>query len=112
VANDFLDNYMNNFHDNPFEADGSLHNLRVMRNLMLNSASHAYCNQPTLSGPDLLDPQHRLSPAARLDARRTDGRRLPQQRHPVGDVGAGQQQHALAQQPVHGRELDAASCSR
>jgi len=51
VANDFMDNYMNNFHDNPFEADGSLHNLRVMRNLMLNSASHAFCNQPTLSGP-------------------------------------------------------------
>ncbi len=51
VANDFYNNYMNNFHDNPFEADGSLHNLRVMRNLMTNSASHAYCNQPTLGGP-------------------------------------------------------------
>jgi len=42
---------MNNFHDNPFEADGSLHNVRFMRNLMLNSASHAWCNQPVLGGP-------------------------------------------------------------
>jgi hypothetical protein len=51
VAMDFYNNYLNNFHDNPFEMDGSLHNMRVMRNLMLNSASHAYCNQPTLGGP-------------------------------------------------------------
>jgi hypothetical protein len=51
VAMDFYNNYMNNFHDNPFEMDGSLHNIRVMRNLMLNSASHAWCNQPTLGGP-------------------------------------------------------------
>ena len=41
VAIDFYNNYMNNFHDNPFEMDGSLHNIRVMRNLMINSASHA-----------------------------------------------------------------------
>jgi hypothetical protein len=51
VAMDFYNNYMNNFHDNPFEMDGSLHNMRVMRNLMTNSASHAWCNQPTLGGP-------------------------------------------------------------
>lgn len=51
VAMDFYNNYLNNFHDNPFEMDGSMHNQRVMRNLMINSASHAYCNQPTLGGP-------------------------------------------------------------
>jgi hypothetical protein len=51
VAIDIYNNYMNNFHDNPFEADGSLHNIRFLRNLMLNSASHAWCNQPTLGGP-------------------------------------------------------------
>src|SRR4030095_6728933 len=51
VAIDIYNNYMNNFHDNPFEADGRLHNLRFMRNLMLNSASHAWCNQPVLGGP-------------------------------------------------------------
>ena len=42
---------MTNFHDNPFEADGSMHNVRVMRNMMINSASHAFCNQPAIGGP-------------------------------------------------------------
>jgi hypothetical protein len=51
VAIDFYNNLMTNFHDNPFETDGGMHNVRVMRNLMLNSASHAFCNQPTLGGP-------------------------------------------------------------
>jgi hypothetical protein len=51
VAIDFYNNVMTNFHDNPFETDGGMHNVRVMRNLMLNSASHAFCNQPTLGGP-------------------------------------------------------------
>src|SRR5687768_10738405 len=51
VAIDFYNNLMTNFHDNPFETDGGLHNIRVMRNLMLNSASHAFCNQPVIGGP-------------------------------------------------------------
>jgi hypothetical protein len=51
VAIDFYNNYMTNFHDNAFEVDGSLHNVRVMRNLMLNSASHPMCNQPAVGGP-------------------------------------------------------------
>ena len=51
VAIDFYNNYMTNFHDNPFETDGSMHNVRVMRNMMINSASHAFCNQPALGGP-------------------------------------------------------------
>ncbi len=51
VAIDFYNNYMTNFHDNPFETDGSLHNVRVLRNMMINSASHAFCNQPVLGGP-------------------------------------------------------------
>jgi hypothetical protein len=51
VAIDFYNNYMTNFHDNPFETDGGMHNVRVMRNLMINSASHAFCNQPSLGGP-------------------------------------------------------------
>ena len=38
VSIDFYNNYMTNFHDNPFETDGSLHNVRVMRNMMINSA--------------------------------------------------------------------------
>jgi hypothetical protein len=51
VAIDFYNNYMTNFHDNPFETDGGMHNIRVMRNMMINSASHAFCNQPALGGP-------------------------------------------------------------
>jgi hypothetical protein len=51
VAIDYYNNYMTNFHDNPFETDGGMHNIRVMRNMMINSASHAFCNQPALGGP-------------------------------------------------------------
>jgi hypothetical protein len=42
---------MTNFHDNAFEIDGSMHNIRVMRNMMVNSASHPMCNQPGVGGP-------------------------------------------------------------
>lgn len=51
VAIDFYNNYMTNFHDNAFEIDGSMHNVRVMRNVMVNSASHPMCNQPAVGGP-------------------------------------------------------------
>lgn len=51
VAIDIYNNYMTNFHDNAVEADGGLHNIRIMRNVMLNSASHPFCNQPVGGGP-------------------------------------------------------------
>jgi hypothetical protein len=51
VAIDFYNNYMTNFHDNAFEIDGGMHNIRVMRNIMVNSASHPMCNQPAVGGP-------------------------------------------------------------
>jgi hypothetical protein len=51
VAIDYYNNYMTNFHDNAFEIDGSMHNVRVMRNMMLNSASQPFCNQPAIGGP-------------------------------------------------------------
>ena len=51
VAIDFYNNYITNSHDNPIEADGSLHNIRIMRNMLINHPSHAFCNQPTLGGP-------------------------------------------------------------
>jgi hypothetical protein len=51
VAIDYYNNYMTNFHDNAFEIDGSMHNVRVMRNMMVNSASHPFCNQPAIGGP-------------------------------------------------------------
>ncbi len=51
VSIDYYNNYMTNFHDNSFEIDGSMHNIRVMRNMMINSASQPFCNQPALGGP-------------------------------------------------------------
>jgi hypothetical protein len=51
VAIDYYNNYMTNFHDNAFEIDGSMHNVRVMRNMMVNSASQPFCNQPAIGGP-------------------------------------------------------------
>ena len=51
VSIDYYNNYMTNFHDDAFEIDGSMHNVRVMRNLMINNASQPFCNQPALGGP-------------------------------------------------------------
>ena len=51
VAIDFYNNYITNSHDNPIEADGSMHNIRIMRNMFINHPSHALCNQPSLGGP-------------------------------------------------------------
>lgn len=51
VSIDIYNNYMTNFHDNAVEADGGMHNVHIMRNMMLNSASHPFCNQPQLGGP-------------------------------------------------------------
>jgi len=51
VSIDYYNNYMTNFHDDSFEIDGSMHNVRVMRNMMVNSASQPLCNQPALGGP-------------------------------------------------------------
>jgi len=48
---DYYNNYMTNFHDDAFEIDGSMHNVRVMRNMMINNASQPFCNQPALGGP-------------------------------------------------------------
>ena len=51
VGIDFYNNYITNSHDNPIETDGSMHNIRVMRNMLINHPSHAFCNQPALGGP-------------------------------------------------------------
>ena len=51
VAIDFYNNYISSSHDNPIEADGGMHNIRVLRNMFINHASHAFCNQPALGGP-------------------------------------------------------------
>jgi hypothetical protein len=51
VAIDFYNNYITNSHDNPIEADGSMHNIRVMRNMLISSASHPMSTQPSTGGP-------------------------------------------------------------
>ena len=51
VAIDFYNNYITNSHDNPIETDGSMHNVRVLRNMFINHPSHAFNNQPVLGGP-------------------------------------------------------------
>ena len=41
VAIDFYGNYITNTHDNPIEADGGMHNIRIMNNMLINT-SHAF----------------------------------------------------------------------
>lgn len=50
-AIDVYNNYITNAHDNSIEMDGSMHNIRVMRNLLINSASHPMSTQPSTGGP-------------------------------------------------------------
>ena len=91
MAIDFYNNYITNSHDNPIEADGSMHNIRIMRNMLINHASHAFCNQPTLGGPVYWIRNIAYQPAGRFDAadQRRAGRDLLQQHDPVGDAGGG-----------------------
>ena len=51
VSIDIYNNYITNAHDNSIEMDGSMHNIRVMRNVLINSASHPMSTQPSLGGP-------------------------------------------------------------
>ena len=51
VSIDVYNNYITNAHDNSIEMDGSLHNVRVMRNMLINSASHPMSTQPSGGGP-------------------------------------------------------------
>jgi hypothetical protein len=51
TAIDIYNNYITNMHDNSIEMDGSMHNIRVMRNMLINSASHPMSTQPSVGGP-------------------------------------------------------------
>ncbi|MGE3959670.1 MAG: hypothetical protein AB7H96_23345 [Vicinamibacterales bacterium] len=51
TAIDIIDNYITNAHDNSIEMDGSMHNVRIMRNMLINSASHPMSTQPSVGGP-------------------------------------------------------------
>ena len=91
MAIDFYNNYITNSHDNPIEADGSMHNIRVMRNMLINHASHAFCNQPALGGPVYWIRNIAYNLPGGLDAadQRIGRRALLQQHDPVGDAGGG-----------------------
>jgi hypothetical protein len=51
VANDFYNNDVNHTDDNCFETDGSMHNMRALRNRCTNDAGQATSSQPTFAGP-------------------------------------------------------------
>ena len=51
VAIDIYNNLIINMHDNFIEADGAMHNIRIMRNLCINAASHALSSQTLFGGP-------------------------------------------------------------
>ena len=51
TAIDIVENYITNAHDNSIEMDGSMHNIRIMRNMLINSASHPMSTQPSVGGP-------------------------------------------------------------
>ncbi|MCL2121610.1 MAG: hypothetical protein FWH28_05105, partial [Clostridiales bacterium] len=51
VAIDFYNNYITVMADNFIETDGGLHNIRVMRNYMLNAAERGVSMQPVFAGP-------------------------------------------------------------
>jgi len=51
VSNDFYGNDVSNMHDNCFETDGGMHNMRVFRNRCFNAAVGAMSPQPIFGGP-------------------------------------------------------------
>ena len=51
VSNDIYGNDVSNMHDNCFETDGGMHNLRVFRNRCFNAAVGAMSPQPIFGGP-------------------------------------------------------------
>lgn len=113
VAIDFYNNLMDNFHDNPFETDGGMHNIRVLRNVMLNSASHAFCNQPSLGGPTywIGNIAYHLPGGSTRLTNGSAGADVPQH-DPVRDDGRRRLECPSAKQPVSRREHGAGDLRR
>ena len=87
IAIDIYNNYITNAHDNSIEMDGSMHNIRVMRNMLINSASHPMSTQPSVGGPIYFIRNIVYQRAGRIDADDGGlaGRALLQQHHPHRD---------------------------
>ena len=114
VAIDYYNNYMTNFHDNAFEIDGSMHNVRVMRNMMVNSASHPFCNQPAIGGPIywIRNIAYHAPGGSTRMTNGAAGRALLQQYDPDRDLRGILGERALAQQPDAGREFRSGDLQR
>jgi hypothetical protein len=50
-ANDFYNNFIQNVHDNAIETDGSMYNIRVLRNYCIDGAAQALSSQTLYGGP-------------------------------------------------------------
>jgi len=51
VSIDIYNNFITNVHDDFIEADGAMYNIRVLRNLCMNSAYHGLSSQTLYGGP-------------------------------------------------------------
>jgi hypothetical protein len=50
-ANDMYNNFIQNVHDNAIEADGTMYNIRVLRNFCIDGAAAALSSQTLYGGP-------------------------------------------------------------
>ena len=50
-ANDMYNNFIQNVHDNAIEADGTIYNIRVLRNFCIDGAAQALSSQTLYGGP-------------------------------------------------------------
>ncbi|MEJ2724196.1 MAG: hypothetical protein P8175_06025, partial [Deltaproteobacteria bacterium] len=50
-SNDFYNNFIQNVHDNAIEADGTMYNIRVLRNFCIDGANHDLSSQTLYGGP-------------------------------------------------------------
>jgi len=50
-ANDIYNNFIQNVHDNAIEADGTMYNIRVLRNFCIDGANQALSSQTLYGGP-------------------------------------------------------------
>ena len=51
VSNDIYNNFITNMHDDFIEADGTMYNTRVLRNLCMNAAGNGLSSQTLYGGP-------------------------------------------------------------
>ena len=92
---------------NPIETDGSMHNIRVMRNMLINHASHAFCNQPALGGPVywIRNIAYNLPGGSTRLTGGSAGPDLFYNNTILSETIGNSAEYSLAEQPDHGSEL-------